>query len=139
MRRRKLMKYTLSSAVVLALTVSAAAAFGENSDDQQVRIQGAPVVTTEGWSRTGIQNQRVQLSHNVSYSDLDLATPSGASELKARVHGAADAVCDRLAQSDEASQTIGAEAQHIQCVNSAVDAAMVQVRRVIASAEQTRR
>jgi UrcA family protein len=138
MRRRKLIKPAVSGAVVLGLAISSGAAFGQNGDDQEVRIQGVPVVTSEGWSRTGIQNQRVQLSQNVSYSDLNLATQSGESELKARVHNVADAICDRLGQSDELQGAVGATAQHIQCVNSAVDNAMPHIRRAIASAEQTR-
>jgi UrcA family protein len=137
MRRRKLVGSALSGAVALGLAISSGAAFAQDSGDQEVRIQGAPVVTSEGWSRTGIQNQRVQLSQNVSYSDLDLATSSGASELKARVHNVADAICDRLG-SDDLQAAIDAEANHIQCVNSTVDNAMPRVRRAIASAEQTR-
>jgi UrcA family protein len=139
MRRRKLVGSAISSAVVLGLAIASGAAFAQNGDDQEVRIQGAPVVTSEGWSRTGIQNQQVQLSQNVSYSDLDLATPSGESELKARVHNVADAICDRLGTSDEPREAIDATANHIQCVNSAVDNAMPHIRRAIASAEETQR
>jgi len=138
MRRRKLIGRAISSAVALGLTISSGAAFAQNAGDQEVRIQGAPVVTSEGWSRTGIQNQRVQLSQNVSYSDLNLATQSGASELKARVHNVADAICDRLGQSEEPRAAIDATARHIQCVNSAVDDAMPYIRRAIASAEEAR-
>jgi UrcA family protein len=138
MRRHKLMGRAISSAVVVGLAISSGAAFAQNGDDQEVRIQGVPVVTSEGWSRTGIQNQRVQLSQNVSYSDLNLATPSGASELKTRVHNVADAICDRLGQSDDLQAPMDATARHIQCVNSAVDDAMPHIRRVIASAEQAR-
>jgi UrcA family protein len=138
MRRRKLVCRSISSAAVLGLAISSGAAFAQNSDDQEVRIQGVPVVTSAGWSRTGIQNQRVQLSQNVSYSDLDLATPSGESELEARVHNVADAICDRLGESDGLQAAIDATARHIQCVNSAVDDTMPYIRRAIASAEQTR-
>jgi UrcA family protein len=138
MRRRNLMGRVIPSAVALGLAISSGAVFAQNGDDQEVRIQGVPVVTSDGWSRTGIQNQRVQLSQNVSYSDLNLATQSGESELKARVHNVADAICDRLGQSDEPRAAIDATANHIQCVNSAVDNAMPHIRRAIASAEQAR-
>lgn len=138
MRKRKLMRRAVSSAVVLGLAISSGAAFAQNADDQEVRIQGVPVVTTDGWSRTGIQNQRVQVSQNVSYSDLNLATQSGESELKTRVHNVADAICDRLAQSEEPHAAIDATARHIQCVNSAVDNAMPHIRQAIASAEEAR-
>jgi UrcA family protein len=37
-----------------------------------------------------------RLSTNVAYGDLDLRTPAGASELRARVYSAARAVCDNL-------------------------------------------
>jgi len=138
MCRRKLIGRVISGAVVVGFAISGGTAFAQNSDDQEVRIQGVPVVTSDGWSRTGIQNQQVQLSQNVSYSDLDLATQSGESELKARVHNVADAICDRLGQSDEPRAAMDATAHHIQCVNSAVDGAMPHIRRAIASAEQTR-
>ena len=55
MRRRKLVGSAISSAVVLGLAIASGAAFAQNGDDQEVRIQGAPVVTSEGWSRTGIR------------------------------------------------------------------------------------
>ncbi len=138
MRRRKLMGRAIPSAVALGLAISSGAVFAQNGDDQEVSIRGMPVVTSDGWSRTGIQNQRVQLSQNVSYSDLNLATQSGESELEARVHNVADAICDRLGQSDEPRAAIDATANHIQCVNSAVDNAMPHIRRAIASAEQAR-
>ncbi len=138
MRRRKLVGRAISCAVVSAFAVSSGAAFAQNGDDQEVRIQGVPVVTSDGWSRTGIQNQRVQLSQNVSYSDLNLATQSGETELKARVHNVADAICDRLGQTEEPRAAMDATARHIQCVNSAVDDAMPHIRRAIASAEQAR-
>jgi len=138
MRKRKLIGRAISSAAVLGLAISGGAAFAQDSGDQEVRIQGAPVVTAEGWSHTGIQNQRVQLSQNVSYSDLNLATQSGENELKARVHNVADAICDRLGQSEEPRAAMDATAHHIQCVNSAVDDAMPNIRRAIASAQETR-
>jgi len=131
MCRRKSL-FTSGGAVVLGLVISSATAFGQDSSSQEVMIRGAPVVTTEGWSRTGIQNQRLQLSENISYSDLNLATPAGASELKARLHDAANAICNRLAESDEPHAAIDAEAHHIECVNGAVDGAMGQVKRAIA-------
>lgn len=137
MRRRKLIGRAISSAIVLGLAISSGAAFAQNGDDQEVRIQGVPVVTSDGWSRTGIQNQRVQLSQNVSYSDLDLGTPAGERELKTRVHNVADAICDRLGQTGEPWAAMDATARHIQCVNSAVDDAMPHIRRAIAS-EQSR-
>ena len=138
MRKRKLIGRVISSAVVMGFAISSGAAFAQNGDDQEVRIQGVPVVTSDGWSRTGIQNQQVQLSQNVSYSDLNLATPSGESELKARVHNVADAICDRLGQSDELRAAMDATAHHIQCVNRAVDDAMPHIRQAIASAGETR-
>jgi len=139
MRKHKLIGRVVPGAVILAFAISGGTAFAQSGDNPEVRIQGAPVVTTEGWSRTGIQTQTVQLTSNVSYSDLNLATSSGASELKARVHDAAAEVCSRLGNSQELRAAIDSEEHHIQCVNGAVDNAMPQVRRVIASAEQTQR
>lgn len=139
MHRCKLLGGAISGAMAIGLVISSGAAFGQNGGDQEIRIQGVPVVTSQGWSRTGIQNQQVQLSQNVSYSDLNLATSAGESELKARVHNVADAICDRLGQADEPRDAIDATANHIQCVNSAVDNAMPRVRRAIASAEQAGR
>ncbi len=139
MHRRKLMGGAVSGAMAIGLMISSGAAFGQTGGDQEIRIRGMPVITSEGESRTGIRNQRVQLSQNVSYSDLDLATSAGERELQARVHNVADAICDRLGQADESREAINATANHIQCVNSAVDDAMPHVRRAIASAEQNGR
>lgn len=139
MHRRKLMGGVVSGAMAIGLVISSGATFGQTGGDQEIRIQGMPVITSEGGSRTGIQNQRVQLSQNVSYSDLDLATSAGERELQTRVHNVADAICDRLGQAEEPGEAINATANHIQCVNSAVDDAMPHVRRAIASAEQNGR
>ena len=139
MRSPRLARWVVPATVTLACAIASAAAFGQDSSDQQqVRIKGQPVITTEGWNRFGIRNQKVQLSQDISYADLNLATRSGADALKARVRDAANTVCTKLGHFDEGRGAIASEEDKINCVNGAVDDAMPQIRRAIASEEQTR-
>lgn len=132
MRSRALQR-VIPATVCLAFGISGAAVFAQENGSQDVMVHGQPVVTTEGWSRTGIQNQRVQLSQNISYADLNLATPSGASELEARVREAANTICQKLDNFDPASSGIQQAEERINCINGAVDDAMTQVRQAISS------
>jgi UrcA family protein len=135
MHTRALLQRVIPATLALAFAASSAAVFAQDSDTQQVNIQGAPMVTTQGWARNGIRNQRVQLSQNISYADLNLATHSGASELKARVRDAASAICTKLSHFDDGRGAIEAEEDQVSCVNGAVDDAMAQIRQAIESAE----
>jgi UrcA family protein len=137
MRSPRLARWVIPATVTLACAIASATASGQDSNDQEVRIKGQPVITTEGWNRFGIRNQKVELSQDISYADLNLATRSGANQLKDRVRDAAKVICTKLGHYDEGRGAIASEEDQISCVNGAVDDAMVQVKRAIES-EQTR-
>ena len=133
MRSRRLIQRAIPATVALAFALSGAAVFAQDSSSQEVKIQSTPVVTTDGYSRTGIQDQRMQLSRNISFADLNIATPAGADELKARVRDAANMICERLGNADPDSTAIAQQEDQNNCVNGAVDDAMTQVRRAMAA------
>ena len=130
----------LASRVIPAISLAAAiyggAVFAHDSGSQ-VRIESTPTVTQDGWSPTGIQDQQEQMSENVSYADLNLATSSGARELKSRARDAANSICQKLGDNDPSNRGPGALEHQIQCVNGALDEAMPRINRAIASAGQT--
>lgn len=114
-------------------------AFGQEMK-QEVKIEAGKMVTIkEGHSPTGIQTERVQLSRNVSFKDLDLTTPSGASELEQRIHESADSVCKQLKDINPTNSAQNEEMDQKTCVNGAVKAAMKQMKQAVASAEETKR
>jgi UrcA family protein len=102
-------------------------------------VHGQPVITMDGWSRSGVQNEGLQLSQNISYADLNLATRSGAKQLQARVRDAANTICQKLDNYDPPSTAIESAVERVDCINSAVDSAMPKVRQAVASAEQAHR
>ena len=131
----------LVSRVIPAISLAAAIYGGTtlaHDNGDQVRIQGAPTVTRNGWSPTGIQDQQEQMSENVSYADLNLATSSGARELKSRARDAANSICQKLGDDDQSNRGPGALEHQIQCVNGALDEAMPEIDRAIAAAGQSR-
>jgi len=131
--------HAIAATVALAFALSSGAALGQSGASQEVQIRGMPVqVTTDRDPRTGIENQQLQLSQDISYADLNLASPAGRDALKARVRDAANTVCERLDRADP-DTTAGAQQQdHTNCVNNAVDDAMTQVSRAQAAAEHPR-
>jgi UrcA family protein len=132
MHSRSLARRAIPATVTLAFVIASATVFAQDNGSQEVRIQGAPVVTSEGWSHTGIQDQRVMLSQNISYADLNLATPAGERELKSRVRDAANTICQRLGDYDQSNRGVDAQQHQVECVDGALDDAMVQVRRALA-------
>ena len=134
MHSRRPAQRAIPATVALAFALASGAALAQTTDSQEVMIRGMPVLqTTEGHSRTGIENQRLQLSQNISYADLNLGTPAGQDELEARVRDAANSVCARLGEADPDPTVMAQQQDQTNCVNDAVDDAMTQVRQAIAS------
>lgn len=107
---------------------------------QEVRIEAGKIVTIkEGHSPTGIQVERVQLTRNVSFKDLDLTTPGGASELEQRIHDSADSVCKQLKDINPTNSAQNEEMDQKTCVNGAVKSAMRQMKHAVASAGEARK
>ncbi len=137
MNKKSLLARGLPAAITaVAFAISSAAAFAaESTASQEVKIEAGKIVTVSlGHARNGMHPEAVQLSRNVSYADLDLATPSGAAELESRIRDTANSICKQLA--DVAAGNALEEARDQKaCVDGATSSAMAQARRVIASAE----
>jgi UrcA family protein len=130
MHSRRSAQRAIPATVALAFALSSGTVLAQNSGSQEVQIRGTPVlVTTDRDPRTGIENQKLQLSRNISYADLNLASPAGEEELKARVRDAANTICERLGQADPDPTASAQQQDRTNCVNNAVDDAMTQVRR----------
>jgi len=136
----------LLRALPLAATAAALALAGataraqEPAAKQEVKIEAGKIVTlSEGHSHTGIQTEKVQLSHNVSFSDLDLTTSRGALELESRVRDAANSVCRQLKDLNPASSTESEELDQKTCVTGAVHTAMIQAHQAVASAQEAKK
>ena len=96
----------------------------------EVRVEAKRSVTIVGKSYSGAPIEQVQVMRRVSYSDLDLSTTAGATELERRISAAATEECKEL---DKAYPLEDAGGQA--CVKQATNAAMPQVKSAIAVAE----
>jgi len=112
----------------------------ESAVKQEVKIEAGKVVTVqEGHARTGIQTEKVQLSRNVSFKDLDLTTSGGATALEQRIRDTADSVCKQLKDINPTNSAQNEELDQKTCVNGAVKSAMTQMKQAIASAEEAKK
>jgi UrcA family protein len=125
------------SAVVTAMAsmMLGALAVGQDNPVREVKIEASKVVTITEHSRTGIQNETVQLSRKISFSDLDLVTGDGAMQLEKRIRETAAAVCKQLGQLYPAGSASNEQTDQAACVKGAVDVAMNQAKVVIAFAK----
>lgn len=100
----------------------------------EIVVESAPphVEHVMGSAASAVHYDLISVKFAVSYSDLDLSTHSGATELERRVNAAAKKGCaeiDRL-------YPLAPEASNDRpCVKNAVDNAMVTAREVISAAE----
>lgn len=86
--------------------------------------------------RTPFQRDALVVSQKVGYSDLDLATSSGANELTSRIEQAAARVCDRLEVLDPSGSIAMKWSEQRVCVDSAIGGAMKEARVAIAGAQE---
>ena len=117
-------------ALIAGLVFSAAAGATEPLTTITVTA-GIETRTVVGRTDLGAPIEQVTLTRHVSYSDLDLATHSGASELKKRVAETARMACKQL---DELYPLD--EKQEPQCYREALAAASQRVDEAIAAAER---
>lgn len=97
---------------------------------------GRSAVTTEVVGRsagTGAPIERLTLTWSVPFTDLDLSTHSGATELQKRVNARAQAVCQELDRLFPFTDRGGAS-----CVKDAAAGGMAQADKLIAAAERAR-
>ena len=97
---------------------------------------GRSAVTTQTVGRsssTGAPIERLTLTWSVPFTDLDLSTHSGATELQKRVNARAQAVCQELDRLFPLGDRGGAS-----CVKEAAAGGLAQADKLIATAEQSR-
>ncbi len=104
----------------------------------EIRIEAGRSVKAVGRTASGVPIEVVQVVHRINYSDLDLATESGASELQARVKHTAEEACKQLERLYPVSTSEGPGKEGKSCVKDAVDGAMVQARAAVDKAKTMR-
>jgi UrcA family protein len=102
----------LAGAIGLALTASAASAQdrydnGAYSNDENIQVIAPRFNTTADGQRLNGPLEKISLSTNVPYDDLNLRTWRGAHTLKLRVRDAAQSTCARLAEAYPVQQAFG--------------------------------
>jgi UrcA family protein len=127
------------SAVLAAIVcaIFSSAALGEdNVVNREVKIQGDQIVTvTVGHARLGTAPaESLQLSRNVRFTDLDLTTQVGATELQNRILDTASSICQKLMNASPPGSVHEALQEKRVCVDDAFDGAMIKARQAISSA-----
>jgi UrcA family protein len=129
--------WTLQGVLGIGLAVMGVFAVAPSASAQEVKIEASKVVTIKHQhSKTGIQQETVQLSHTVNFADLDLASATGASELKGRIQDTATQVCKQLGVFYPAGTPGNENTDRDACIKGAVDSAMGQASLAIASAQR---
>src|SRR6516225_5725458 len=124
---------------VLGIGFAAAAliAVAPSASSQEVKIEASKVVTVKHQhSKSGIQQETVQLSHTVNFADVDLATNTGANELKGRIQDTATQICKQLGVIYPAGTASNENTDREACIKGAVDSAMGPASLAIASAQK---
>jgi UrcA family protein len=119
--------------LLFALTAFGALLVGTTSLAQQMPQVIVEVPHVEKSTQTGPAGQRretLSIVYKVDYSDLNLATHSGAVELQNRIKESATQACQELAKLFP--ETTEGDTP---CVQGAVKSAMVQANKYIAAAE----
>ncbi len=83
----------LLTAIALAAATSLVAA---QEKVPEIKIEAGRSVKAVGRTTTGVPIEVVQVVHRINYSDLDLSTEAGATELQARVKHTAEEACKQL-------------------------------------------
>jgi UrcA family protein len=119
----------LAVTIAIAALVTGVGAYAE--DIEGVTVTGSRIVKDRiGRAPSGAPINAISLSYGVSYADLDLGTAAGKAALEKRISEAANAACKEigrlhpLATPDDAA-----------CARAAIDEAMVQVKKLGATAQ----
>lgn len=93
-------------------------------------VEAPHVEQTTQAGAMGMKRPAMSIDYKVNYSDLNLATHSGAVELERRIKASATQACDQLVKLYP--ETVQGDPP---CVTGAVKKAMAQAQRLIAAAE----
>ncbi len=130
---------TVASAALaaIALAIGTAALGQTSSAEKDVTVDASKIVVIRhGHPRHGIAKETVQLSEQVSFADLDLATEAGESELHRRIEATATAICKQLGALHPAGTAQGERMTRADCVKRAVDDTAEQTKQAIAAAHE---
>ncbi|HJS89373.1 MAG TPA: UrcA family protein [Steroidobacteraceae bacterium] len=120
-----------ASLAAIALALASATALAQsNAPVQEVEVTAFRPMIITLQDKAGRQVDIIRLSRVVSYSDLDLATSTGAEALRKRVRRAAMGICVELKQEYPNTTQYGS------CYKEAVDSGMPQVDAVVAAAQE---
>ena len=132
-------KYSVPGASAILAAVVVAGLAGFSMATAHAAQQGLPELVVQG-QRDVFNNNEAKLvtrAQRVSYSDLKLATPSGADDLQKRVSAAAEEVCHQLAALYPPEVSGGFQHTSENCVKDATTNAMEQADKLIAAAKST--
>ncbi len=119
------------AAVGIISTSGLAFAQTQTSSPTEITITGERTSKIVGRTSTGVPIEEMTLTRKVSYSDLDLASSAGASELEKRVHETAKELCAKLDKLNPLAQPSGKE-----CIRKATDPALAEAHAAITAAQQ---
>jgi UrcA family protein len=127
---QKPISYRWSVPLLATLGIALAASAAAANRLAPVTMKAAPIVSiTVGRSRLGAPIEVLTTTRAVSYTDLDLATRSGAATLRHRVHAAVWSVCQQLNEASAAALP-----GFFSCARKTEARAMRQVRLAVAVA-----
>jgi UrcA family protein len=125
-------RWMLKSVSVAAVAAMATVVMAQSSTQlPEVKVVASKAVTKYGRNERGQPVEVFQLSRLVKYSDINIATASGAAVLQQRVADAAKSVCEELGKLYPTTIT-GTNS----CAADAVKIAQPQVQAAIDSAEK---
>jgi len=116
--------------VVGCLSVSGIGMAQQAQAPETLVVEAPHVETTTQPGAMGMKRPAMSIEYKVNYSDLNLATHSGAVELEKRIKASATQACDQLAKLYP--ETVQGDPP---CVTAAVKNAMAQAQRLIHAAE----
>ena len=130
------------SRIFLGLSVAAVSGLlgtvAVSKDLEEVTVIGARTVASEklvSHPQGGPTIKEISISYEVGYGGLDLASSTGATELRKRVQEAANAACKDIG---EQRPLLDLTPDVAECARSDVARAMVKVHELVAAAEKKR-
>lgn len=123
----------------IALIFGAVASGQAQSAKEGVTVQARKIVVLKHRNpRTGIQNETLELSERVGFSDIDIGTQVGEVALHGRIRSAAESVCGQLGKLFLATSAEDERMDRAACIRRAIDHATKAVQPAIVAAREAR-